>query len=60
MSAEVIEAPDKIKQNPNKCFCLGDILIALDVPEGFDLVSEDKHFFPICDVLNISFCQIDP
>lgn len=58
--AEVIKIPDKIKQNPGNCFCLGDILIALDVPEGFDLVSEDKHFFFICDVLNTSFCQIDP
>lgn len=58
--AEVIEIPDKIKQNPDKCFCLGDILIALDVPEGFDLVSEDKHFLFICDVLNTSFCQINP
>jgi len=56
--AEIVEVPDRIKQNPDKCFCLGDILIALDVPEGFDLVSEDKHFLFICDVLNIPFCQI--
>lgn len=55
---EVAEVPSRIKQDPRKCFILGDILIALDVPEDFILVSEDNHFYIICDVLNIPFWRI--
>ena len=56
--AEVTEVPSKIKQDPRKCLKLGDILIALDVPDDFILVSEDSHFFVICDVLNVLFWRI--
>jgi len=55
---EVTEAPIRIKQDPSKCFKLGDILIALDVPTDFILVSEDSHFFIICDVLHTPFWRI--
>lgn len=56
--AEVTEVPRRTKQDPSKCFKLGDILIALDVPGDFILVSEDRHFFVICDVLHIPFWRI--
>lgn len=57
---EIIRNPEKTKENPRNCFNVGDILIALDVPDNFTLVSGDKDFFLICEVLKISFYYIDP
>ncbi len=57
---DIVENPSKTKEDPRNCYDIGDILIALDVPEGFTLVSEDKHFFLICEVLNIPFHHIEP
>lgn len=57
---EVIRNPDKVKEDPRNCFDVGDVLIALDVPEGFTLISEDKHFVSICEVLNIRFWRVAP
>jgi hypothetical protein len=57
---DIVEDPVKIKKDPRNCYDTGDILIALDVPESFTLVSEDRHFFLISEVLNISFHHIKP
>lgn len=57
---EIIKNPEKTKENPRNCFNVGDILIALDVPDNFTLISSDKGFFLICEVLGISFHYIDP
>lgn len=56
---EIINDPKKTKENPRNCFNVGDILIALDVPDDFTLVSSDRGFFLICEVLGISFYYID-
>ncbi len=56
---EIINNPEKTKENPSNCFNVGDILIALDVPDNFTLVSSDKDFFLICEVLKIPFHHID-
>jgi hypothetical protein len=52
---EIIKNPYKAKEDPRNCFDIGDILIALDVPEGVTFISEDNHFVPICEILNVSF-----
>lgn len=57
---EIVNNPDKTKEDPRNCFDVGDILIALDVPRNFTLVSGDKHFFLICEVLKVPFHYIDP
>jgi len=57
---EIINNPERTKENPRNCFNVGDILIALDVPDNFTLISSDKDFFLICEVLRISFYYIDP
>jgi hypothetical protein len=57
---EIINNPEKTKENPRNCFNIGDILIALDVPDNFTLISSDKDFFLICEVLRIPFHYIDP
>lgn len=56
---EITGNPSKTREDPRNCFDIGDILIALDVPESFTLVSEDKGFFLICEVLNVPFYHID-
>lgn len=57
---EVANNPSKTKEDPRNCYDIGDILIALDVPENFTLVSEDKHFFLICEILKVPFHHMDP
>ena len=57
---DVINNPKKIKESPGNCFNVGDILIALDVPDNFTLVSSDEDFFLICKILGVSFYHIDP
>lgn len=57
---EIINNPVRTKENPSNCFNVGDILIALDVPDNFTLISNDNDFFLICEVLGIPFYYIDP
>lgn len=57
---EIINSPNKAKEDPRNCFDVGDVLIALDVSGNSTLVSGDKHFFLICDVLGVPFHYIDP
>jgi hypothetical protein len=57
---EIIKNPEKAREDPRNCFDIGDILIALDVPDDFTLVSADRHFFLICKTLKVPFHFLDP
>jgi len=65
-----LSALERIRKHPQgfstakgskNCWRLGDIIIALEVPEGYTLLTTNaRHFVPLCEALGNKKCEILP